>query len=379
LSAVTVVETRKQRRKREKDTEVASQWKLMYWKFIKHKLAIIALPIVIILVIIAIFCEFLAPHTRDKRFTDYKDAPPSALHWIDTNGKFHILPFVYDKERTTDPRTFRRTFTEDKSTKYGLGFFVKGEPYELWGVFKGEVRLFGPKDKNAPYFIMGTDQLGRDLFTRSLYSTRVSLGFAGLGVFFTFIIGITLGGLSGYLGGIIDTIVQRIIDLLLCIPHIPLWMALAAALPRTWGPMQLYFGMLLVMSCISWTGLARVVRGKILSIREEDFTTAARLCGASNYRIISKHMLPSFASFMIVHITISIPATILGETALSFLGLGLQPPVVSWGVLLQDAQTIQALGLHPWLLLPCIFVVLTVLSFNFLGDGLRDAADPYTR
>jgi len=374
------VEDKKSLRKKDKQAEIASQWKLMYWKFIKHKLAIIALPIVIILVLIAIFCEFLAPHTRDKRFTDYKEAPPNNIRFVDSTGKFHFIPFVYDLNRETNPVTFRRTFTIDPdSEKFKMGFFVRGEQYKLWGLIPGDIHFFGPKDPDAPYFVMGTDQLGRDIYTRTLFGTRVSLGFAGLGVLFTFIIGVTLGGISGYFGGVVDTIVQRIIDLLLCVPHIPLWMALAAALPRTWGPMQVYFGMLMVMSAISWTGLARVVRGKILSIREEDFTTAARLSGASDFRIIFKHMLPSFASYMIVHVTISIPATILGETALSFLGLGLQPPVVSWGVLLQDAQSIQALGLIPWLLMPCIFVILAVLSFNFMGDGLRDAADPYTR
>jgi peptide/nickel transport system permease protein len=226
---------------------------------------------------------------------------------------------------------------------------------------------------------MGTDQLGRCLFSRIVYGTRVSLSFGVISVFFTLIIGLTLGGISGYIGGIVDDIIQRAIDLILSIPGIPLWMALAAALPRDWDPLMIYFGMIMIMSLIGWTGLARVVRGKILSVREEDFTMAARLCGASDARIITKHMLPSFASWIIVSVTMSIPASILGETALSFLGLGLQPPVVSWGVLLQDAQTVQALALQPWLLWPVAFVIITVLAFNFLGDGLRDAADPYAR
>jgi peptide/nickel transport system permease protein len=249
----------------------------------------------------------------------------------------------------------------------------------LWGIIPGTIRFFGPVEPGAPFFPMGTDQLGRCLFSRIVYGTRVSLSFGIISVFFTLIIGLTLGGISGYIGGIVDDIIQRAIDLILSIPGIPLWMALAAALPRDWDPLMIYFGMIMIMSLIGWTGLARVVRGKILSVREEDFTMAARLCGASDARIITKHMLPSFASWIIVSVTMSIPASILGETALSFLGLGLQPPVVSWGVLLQDAQTVQALALQPWLLWPVAFVIITVLAFNFLGDGLRDAADPYAR
>ncbi len=224
---------------------------------------------------------------------------------------------------------------------------------------------------------MGSDQLGRDLFTRTLYASRTSLSFGFVGIVFTLMIGLILGGLSGYLGGITDTIIQRLIDLILCIPTIPLWMALAAALPRDWSSVQIYLGMVIIFSIIGWTDLARVVRGKLLSLREEDFTMAARLSGASNARIIRKHLIPSFSSYIIVSITISIPGVILGETALSFLGLGLQPPVVSWGTLLQDAQTLEALAHHPWLLWPSAFVVFAVLMFNFLGDGLRDAADPY--
>jgi len=260
-----------------------------------------------------------------------------------------------------------------------MGFLQKGPDYMMWNIIPMNRHLFAPKDPAAPFFLTGTDSLGRDLYTRIIYGCRVSLFFGIISVFFTFIIGITLGGLSGYLGGITDSIIQRIIDLLRCIPTIPLWMALAAALPRDMDPLMMYFSMIFIMSLIGWTDLARVVRGKILSIREEDFTMAARLSGASNFRIIFKHMLPSFASYMIVVVTISIPGSILGETALSFLSLGLQPPVVSWGVLLQEAQTVQALSQHPWLLWPVAFVIVTVLAFNFVGDGLRDAADPYSR
>jgi len=367
------------RRKKEKSTEIASQWKLMYWKFIKHKLALIAFPIVAILLLLAVFSEFFAPTLPTLRHQDYMQANPNGLQWIDADGRFHIMPFVYGVTRETDPHTFQRIYVHDTDVRHQMGFFVRGPEYMLWGIIPGTIRFFGPVEAGAPFFPMGTDQLGRCLFSRIVYGTRVSLSFGIISVFFTLIIGLTLGGISGYIGGIVDDIIQRAIDLILSIPGIPLWMALAAALPRDWDPLMIYFGMIMIMSLIGWTGLARVVRGKILSVREEDFTMAARLCGASDARIIVKHMLPSFASWIIVSVTMSIPASILGETALSFLGLGLQPPVVSWGVLLQDAQTVQALALQPWLLWPVAFVIITVLAFNFLGDGLRDAADPYAR
>ncbi len=247
----------------------------------------------------------------------------------------------------------------------------------MWGLIPTSIHLFGLKDHKNPLILMGTDKLGHDLFSRVLYGARISLSFGLMGIVLTLILGLLLGGISGYLGGVSDTIIQRVIDLLICIPTIPLWMALSAALPKTWSATQTYFGLIIVFSIIGWTGLARVVRGKVLSLREEDFTMAARLAGASDYRIIIKHLLPSFASYIIVNVTLSIPGTILGETALSFIGIGLQAPVVSWGVLLQDAQNLETLAHHPWLLWPAGFIILTVLMFNFLGDGLRDAADPY--
>lgn len=357
--------------------EVASQWKLMWWKFKKHRVAMVAGIVLILLFMSAVFCEFLSPHLTLDRYTAYKNAPPQKIHFYDKASGFSLRPFVYDMKMQVNEHTFLRTFHADTSKKYYIQFFVKGPEYKMWGLFNSNIHLFGLKDARAPLFLAGTDELGRDLLSRMLYGGRISLSFGVLGIVLTLILGLLLGGLSGYLGGVTDTIVQRTIDLLICIPTIPLWMALSAALPRNWSALQIYFGMVIIFSIIGWTGLARVVRGKILSLREEDFTMAARLAGASDLRIIRKHLLPSFASYTIVTVTLSIPATILGETALSFLGIGLAPPVVSWGVLLQDSQNLETLAHHPWLLWPAALIIITVLMFNFLGDGLRDAADPY--
>lgn len=355
--------------------EVASQWKLTWWNFKKNKMALVAGVFFILLVLVAVFCGFWSPHQPRERFKQYENAPPSHVHFFNENGL--SWPFVYDVKLKVNKQTFRRTYTEDQSKKYYLHFFVKGKPYKFIGLIKTKIHFIGLKDANAPFFIMGTDKLGRDVFTRILYGSRVSLSFAFVGIFFTFIFGIILGGISGYFGGVADIIIQRLIDLLLSLPTIPLWMALAAALPDNWTTTQTYFGMVLILSVIGWTGLARVIRGQMLALREEDFTMAARLAGASNARIILKHLLPSITSYMIVNLTITIPTMILGETTLSFLGLGLQPPAISWGVLLENAQHLESIAFHPWLLWPVAFVIITVLIFNFLGDGLRDAADPY--
>ena len=363
--------------------EVASQYKLMWWKFKKHKAAMIAVPVLIIMYLICMCCEFFAPALPLERYKDYKDTAPTRIHLWDDEGNF-VGPFVYGLERYTDPYTFRKSYVEsDQIIK--LGFFVRGSEYGVFGSnLKWDVHFFGvqlpegeePGGHNV-FFLMGTDSLGRDVFSRILSGGRISLSFCLVSVAFTVVIGLTLGGLSGYLGGVVDTIVQRAIDLIMSIPGIPMWMALAAALPSTMSNLKKYFLMSLIMSLIGWTGLARVTRGKILSLREEDFVIAARMCGSSHIRVIFKHMLPSFLSYIIVSVTGSIPGTILGETTLSFLGLGLQAPTVSWGTLLQDCQTVDSMAATPWLMFPALFIIVSVLCFCFMGDGLRDAADPY--
>jgi peptide/nickel transport system permease protein len=355
----------------------ASQWKLIWWRFRKHRLAMVGGPVIVALYLIVLFCEFLSPYLPTQRFPSYLDTRPHRIRFVRPGTGFSLQPYIYALDSERDPETFKRVFTEDTTEIHPIRFFVQGEPYEFWGLFETRLHLFGTED--TPIFVLGTDHLGRDLLTRAIYGSRISLSIGLVGVVLNFVLGLLLGGVSGYLGGVIDTIIQRIIDLLISIPTLPLWMGLAAALPRDWPPLRLYFGIVIVLSLVGWTGLARVVRGKLLALREEDFVMAARLAGANNLRIITSHLLPSFFSYIIVQLTMAIPGMILGETSLSFLGLGLQPPVVSWGVLLQGAQNIQSVAHYPWQLSPVFFVVITVLMFNFLGDGLRDAADPYVR
>jgi len=357
---------------------VASQWQLMWWRFRKHKLALVSGVAIILFYVIALFCEFLAPYEPHERDIKYVHAPPQRIHFIGDDG-FHLRPFVYGLEGERDSETLRMVFEVDKTRRYPIHFLVRGDPYKLWGTFETDVHLFGLKDDEGALFLLGADRLGRDVLSRIFYGTRISLSIGLVGVFLSFLLGILIGGFSGYMGGAVDIMVQRVIEFLQSIPSIPLWMALTAALPQDWPPTKVYFAITGILSFIGWTTLARVVRGKFISLREEDFVLAARLVGSSELRIITRHLVPSFLSYLIARLTVSIPWMILGETSLSFLGLGLRPPAISWGVLLQEAQNLRSVALAPWLLMPGAFVVVAVLSLNFLGDGLRDAADPYAR
>jgi peptide/nickel transport system permease protein len=360
---------------------VASQWQLMWWRFREHKVAVVCTVIVILFYLVALGCEFVATTDPNTTSTSFKLLPPQLPRFVDASGQFHLSPFVYGVTRNRDPETLRLTYTPDTSVMYPIYFFTTGTPYKLWGIFESNIHLFGlgPDVKDYQFYLLGTDRLGEDMWSRLAYGTRISLSLGLIGVILSLLIGVVLGGISGYYGGIVDIIIQRVVEFLRSMPTIPLWMALAAALPTKWPPEYIYFGITVILSLLSWTGLARVVRGRFLSLREEDFVLAARLSGTSDMRIILQHMVPSFASHIIASVTLSIPGMILSETALSFLGLGLRPPVVSWGVLLQEAQNVQTVALAPWLLSPGLAVVLIVLAFNFMGDGLRDAADPYSR
>lgn len=367
-----------ERESAEEQIYVASQWQLMWWRFRRHKLALVSTVILIFLYVVALFAEFFAitdPQAHDARLSFI---PPQSIHFID-EGRFS--PFVYGLEGGRDPETLRMIYQVDETKKYPIGLFVAGHPYKILGVFPADIHLLGLQtdDEEALFHPLGTDRLGRDMLSRLAYGTRISMSIGFVGVVLSLLLGILLGGVSGYYGGPADTVIQRVIEFTRSLPTIPLWLSLAAALPRDWPPLTTYFMITVILSIFGWTGLARVVRGRFLSLREEDFVLAARLAGTGEMRIILRHMVPSFLSHIIAAMTLAIPAMILSETSLSFLGLGLRPPVISWGVLLQEAQNIQSVALAPWLLLPGAAVVVTVLCFNFLGDGLRDAADPYAR
>jgi peptide/nickel transport system permease protein len=355
----------------------AKQWQLIWWRFRRHRLAMLSLVLLTIFYLIAIFPGFVAPYEAQTRFEKLQQSPPIKVHIFDESGALR-RPFVYGQKRELDQKTFKYVYTDDTSTIFPIRFFVQGDPYKVLGTFEATTHLFGTGPEGPPLTLFGTDELGRDILSRTFHGSSISLSIGFVGVLLSFSIGVILGGLSGYFGGVVDEIIQRLIDFLLSIPALPFWMALAAALPREWSVTKTYFAITVILSIIGWSGLARVVRGKLLALREEDYSLAAQAAGASQPRIIFRHLLPGFTSHLIVSLTLAIPGSILGETTLSFLGLGMQPPAVSWGVLLRDAQDMVVVAQQPWRLIPGAFVVVAVLLFNFVGDGLRDAADPYS-
>lgn len=355
-------------------SEVASQWKLMWWKFKRHKLAMFAGVVVIIAYLTAMFAEFVAPVGFTTYIDQYVYAPPQRLHLFQ-DRKLSLHVYGYNFER--DPVSFKKTWFIDESIVIPVGFFVRGESYSLWNFIESDIHLIGPKTLGDPFYLMGADKNGRDVFSRIVYSSRVSLTVGLLGVVINLMLGIIIGGLSGLASRMTDNIIQRLIEILITIPQLPLMLALAAVVPLDWGALKVYFMITIILALIGWPGLARVVRSKFLSLREEDFILSANLDGVPTGRLIFRHMIPSFLSHIIASVTLSVPYMILSETALSYLGLGLRPPVVSWGVMLQDTQKVAVLASYPWLLWPAVAVIVIVLAFNFLGDGLRDAADPY--
>jgi peptide/nickel transport system permease protein len=361
-----------------KETEVAvefaSQWQLMWWKFKRHRLAVFGLIIVVAYYGIAIFADFFAPQSTSTYIAEYVYAPPQTIHFF-RDGQF--APYVNGYTFERDPVSFKKIFSIDETTIIPIGLFVHGEPYKLLGLFETDIHLIGALEVGQPVYFMGADAIGRDVLSRTIFSSRVSLSIAWIGVVISTVVGILLGGLSGLLGGVVDNLVQRLIEITMSIPLLPIIIAIAALVPIDWSVLRVYTIIVLLLAITGWTGLARVVRSKFLALREEDFVLAARLDGAKSMRLIFSHMLPSFYSHIIASLTLALPGTILAETALSFLGVGLRPPVVSWGVQLQDAQRVNVIANYPWMLLPAFSVIVIVLAFNFLGDGLRDAADPY--
>jgi peptide/nickel transport system permease protein len=352
----------------------ASQWKLMGRKFIRNRAAITGGLVILLFYLAALFAPFIAPYTLSTRLRQRIYFPPQQIHFF-RDGK--LEPFVYGVKQTIDPKTLAKIYEPDESKIYPIRFFAPGESYDLFGLFETDIHLFQAEEGDIN--LLGTDRQGRDMFSRILLGSQISLTIGLVGVFLSLFLGTVLGVVSGYYGGWVDDGIQRLIELVRSFPSIPLWMALSAALPPHWPPLRVYFAVTLILSLIGWTWLARQLRGKVLALRSEDFILATKLAGASDIRIIFKHLIPATLGHIIVVATLAMPAMILAETALSFLGLGLRAPLTSWGVLLQEAQNIQSIAIYPWVFTPAIFIAVSILAFNFLGDGLRDAADPYSR
>jgi peptide/nickel transport system permease protein len=353
---------------------LASQWRMMWWKFRRHRIALASLWILVAFYVVVLFAEVFAPYELQTRNTEYIYSSPQSIHLFH-DGRL-VGPFVYGLKYTLNMENLHREYDEDRAQVYPIRFFCQGDAYKLWGAVPARFHVICPAE-GGTLFLLGTDRLGRDMLSRIIYGTRISLTVGLIGITISFTLGLVIGGIAGYYGGMADLAIQRVIEIIRSFPSLPLWLALSAALPVTWSPILVFFGITLILGLIEWTGLARAVRSKLLSLREEDFCTAAILMGAKPSRIIGRHLLPSFMSHLIASATLSIPSMILGETALSFLGLGLRPPVTSWGVLLNEAQNINVVAEYPWLMLPVVPVIIVVLAFNFMGDGLRDAADPY--
>jgi peptide/nickel transport system permease protein len=360
----------------EERISVATQWQLMWWRFRRHRLAMVATLLVLLAYGVVLFADFLAYAPPTASEAQRSLLPPQPIRWLDEG---RIRPHVYALTGRRDPLTLKRVYTPDPAQKIPVRFLARGFEYRLLGLWPTRVHLLGVEEGRAEeaLFLLGTDEQGRDLWSRLMYATRTSLTIGLAGVALSLVLGVVLGGVSGYYGGAVDTVIQRVIEIVRSIPTIPLWMGLAAALPNHWTVIQVYFAITVIISLIGWTELARVVRGRFLALREEEFVMAAELAGCGRTRIILSHMVPSFLSHIIAATTLAIPAMIISETSLSFLGLGLRPPAISWGVLLQQAQNVQALAISPWLLLPAVPVIVVIIALNFMGDGLRDAADPY--
>lgn len=368
-----------QRPSEDEQIYIASQWKLIWWRFIRHRVAVVSAIVVLIFYVVSLFPEFFAIHDPRAEFAQHTFIPPQRVHFFD--GFVPQMPYVHGLKGERNPINLGMEWQTDEETRHTIQYFVRGYEYELFGLIRTDWHLLGlDVDTSAapqPFYPLGTDRMGRDMFSRLMYATRVSMSIGLVGVALNIFLGSMLGGLSGLRGGATDAVIQRIIEFVRAIPTIPLWLALSAAVPRDWSILRVYFAITIIISLIEWTRLAREVRGRFLAMREEDFVLAARLYGTNEIRIVFRHMLPSFLSHIIAATTLAIPGIIIAETSLSFLGLGLREPAISWGVLLFEAQTLQAVANASWLLIPGVFVLIAVMAFNFMGDGLRDAADPY--